>query len=245
MADVIFGQGIDPDLKKGIRVTVIATGFETDSLTDKNFGKGQKKEEDNSKKLIHLESGKTSKIEEDEGKNPGQTITFTVQAPKNNAEPEGFSGVNKNEAPAPVSNEVEKVTDDKRQVNEDDDFEYVTPEPKSEPKKVLTLFDKPENQPTGHKEQEKQNTYQNDYFEQIKEKAMKRAHERFEKLRQMRSVNQTPEEFKEKLEVPAYQRKKVQLHEVQHSSERSLSKFNLNDDNEIISNNRFLHDNVD
>lgn len=28
-AEVIFGQGIDPDLKKAIRVTVIATGFQT------------------------------------------------------------------------------------------------------------------------------------------------------------------------------------------------------------------------
>ena len=111
---------------------------------------------------------------------------------------------------------------------------------------MLTLFDKPDHH-SQDKEEEKESTnaYQNDYFEQIKEKAVKRAHERFERLRQMRSVNQTPEEFKEKLEVPAYQRKNIKLQQVQHSSERSLSKFNLNDDNEIISNNRFLHDNVD
>ena len=119
--------------------------------------------------------------------------------------------------------------------------------PSQEPKKVLTLFDKPEQPSYEHPEPKKEETniYQNDYFEQSRKEAMKRAHDRFEKLRQMRSINQTPEEFKEKLEVPAYQRKNIKLHQVQHSSERSLSKFNLNDDNEIISNNRFLHDNVD
>lgn len=54
-----------------------------------------------------------------------------------------------------------------------------------------------------------------------------------------------PEEFKEKLEVPAYLRKKVNLQDYPHSSERNISRFNLNDDNEILGNNKFLHDNVD
>lgn len=241
LADVIFGQGIDPDLKKAIRVTVIATGFETDSLADKQYYGSKKKEDENAKKLIHLESGKTSKIDEDELNGPGQTISFNIQTPKNEAASKEANEQNK---------QVEKVqANTKNEAKEDEDneeFEYVSPEPKPEQKKVLTLFDKPDHQPQ-EKEEEKESTnaYQNDYFEQIKEKAMKRAHERFERLRQMRSVNQTPEEFKEKLEVPAYQRKNIKLQQVQHSSERSLSKFNLNDDNEIISNNRFLHDNVD
>jgi cell division protein FtsZ len=54
-----------------------------------------------------------------------------------------------------------------------------------------------------------------------------------------------PEEFKEKLEVPAYMRKNVNLQDHPHSSERNISRFNLNDDNEILGNNKFLHDNVD
>ena len=57
MADVIFGQGIDQDLKKGIRVTVIATGFETNSLADKVSS--NKKDDSETKKVIDLESGKT------------------------------------------------------------------------------------------------------------------------------------------------------------------------------------------
>ncbi|MEX2568984.1 MAG: cell division protein FtsZ, partial [Cyclobacteriaceae bacterium] len=238
MADVIFGQGIDPDLKKAIRVTVIATGFETDSLADKKFFEARKKEDENTKKVIHLESGKTSKVDEEEVNSPGQTISFTVQAPKNQPDPT-------EEAPEKEVKKEEKPSEAKKEDQEEEGFEYITPNPQPEQKKVLTLFDRPDQQDQDKKEEEKTNTYQNDYFEQIKEKAMKRAHERFERLRQMRSVNQTPEEFKEKLEIPAYQRKNIKLQQVQHSSERSLSKFNLNDDNEIISNNRFLHDNVD
>lgn len=53
------------------------------------------------------------------------------------------------------------------------------------------------------------------------------------------------ESFKEKWDVPAYERKKVKLKEVPHSSERNISKFNLTDDNQILGNNKFLHDNVD
>jgi hypothetical protein len=89
------------------------------------------------------------------------------------------------------------------------------------------------------------NLYGNDYYEQIKQKAIQRAHERFEKLKGLRSNNQNPEEFKEKLETPAYVRKQVKLSDVQHSSERNISRFNLTDENEFLKNNRFLHDNVD
>ncbi|MDX2191025.1 MAG: cell division protein FtsZ [Bacteroidota bacterium] len=53
------------------------------------------------------------------------------------------------------------------------------------------------------------------------------------------------EEFKERLEVPAYERRKIQLTEVPHSSEREVSRFSLNEDNELLGNNKFLHDNVD
>ena len=53
------------------------------------------------------------------------------------------------------------------------------------------------------------------------------------------------ESFKEKWDVPAYERKKVALRDVPHSSERNISKFNLTDDNQILGNNKFLHDNVD
>ena len=79
----------------------------------------------------------------------------------------------------------------------------------------------------------------------MKLRAIQRAHERFEKLKGGRSLPSTSDDLTEKMEVPAYQRKNVVLNEPQHSSESTLSRFNLNEENEILGNNRFLHDNVD
>ena len=54
-----------------------------------------------------------------------------------------------------------------------------------------------------------------------------------------------PEEFKEMWDKPAYMRKNVTLNNVPHSAEQNVSRYNLNDDNYILGNNKFLHDNVD
>lgn len=242
IAEVIFGQGIDPDLKKGIRVTVIATGFEADSLTETEKLASKAKEEDNSKKLIHLESGKTSRIEEEDVARAGQTFTFSIQ--KATPTPSTSNNQQQEKQPEPVAQQIPQDNDEREEDQEESEKEYQTPEPK----KVMSLFEnREEERPSIAKREDTQNNnnYNNDYYEQIKEKAMKRAHERFERIRQMRALNQTPEEFKEKLETPAYMRKNVKLQDVKHSSESNLSKYNLNDDNEILGNNRFLHDNVD
>ena len=79
-----------------------------------------------------------------------------------------------------------------------------------------------------------------------KTQLMEQARQRVQKLQGLKkSETMDPEHFKEKLDVPAYQRKKVNFQKVPHSTERNVSKYNLNDDNNIIGNNKFLHDNVD
>lgn len=57
--------------------------------------------------------------------------------------------------------------------------------------------------------------------------------------------NMKPEEFRDMLEIPAIERKKIKLYEPPHSSERIFSKFSLNEDGDVLGNNKFLHDNVD
>ena len=52
-------------------------------------------------------------------------------------------------------------------------------------------------------------------------------------------------QFNEKWALPAYLRRGVKMNDVPHSSEPFISKYNLNDDNSILGNNKFLHDNVD
>lgn len=72
-----------------------------------------------------------------------------------------------------------------------------------------------------------------------------RANERRNSLNNLRMGNLEENEFKERLEIPAYKRRNVRLAEIPHSSEKNISRLNLNDDNRILGNNRFLHDNVD
>ncbi|KUG09778.1 cell division protein FtsZ [Solirubrum puertoriconensis] len=71
-----------------------------------------------------------------------------------------------------------------------------------------------------------------------------RAEERRRRLMEL-SNGLSSDAVKEQLEVPAYLRRQVKLEPVQPSSERNISRFNLSDDNELLGDNRFLHDNVD
>lgn len=246
-AEVIFGQGIDPDLGKGIRVTVIATGFEMDRLAGtarKEMLKAAQPaptftlpeikapvdEPQVEKTLINLNSGK-SKIVKEEAIDEDSTFVFSfpkAMNPKPALTPE-------------VETPKEKAFS----------FEVKKEKIEEAPEKIVhDLFEEKEEEQKPAEKLEKVNEpatmgFANDYYEQMKQKAIQRAHERFEKLKGNRTFNPTPDELKEKLEVPAYQRKNVVLNEPQHSSEPSISKYNLSDENEILGNNRFLHDNVD
>ncbi|WP_192348092.1 cell division protein FtsZ [Algoriphagus sp. Y33] len=262
-AEVIFGQGIDAELGKAIRVTVIATGFEMDRLE----GTGKKveapkavtipvpapstvQEVEEEKTVINLDSGKSEKVREEPVAN-GSTFVFSMPktstpSPTSAAEVKPTTETPKKESvetpmPSPKKESLFTFMKPKEEVKAE------APKPAQE-KIVHDLFEEEEEKKTVEetkKEEPASPAFANDYYEQMKQKAIQRAHERFEKLKGNRAFNPTPEELKEKMEVPAYQRKNVVLNEPQHSSEPSISKYNLSDDNEILGNNRFLHDNVD
>ncbi|TGE25317.1 cell division protein FtsZ [Hymenobacter aquaticus] len=71
-----------------------------------------------------------------------------------------------------------------------------------------------------------------------------RAEERRRRLEGL-SNGLTTDAIKDQLETPAYLRRQVKLENVVPSNERNISRFNLSDDNELLGDNRFLHDNVD
>jgi len=54
-----------------------------------------------------------------------------------------------------------------------------------------------------------------------------------------------PPEAVSQYDTPAYLRRQVKLENVEPSSAQHISRFNLSDDNELLGDNRFLHDNVD
>lgn len=78
-----------------------------------------------------------------------------------------------------------------------------------------------------------------------KERLEQQARERRDKLKGAKKQEMSKEEFNEKWTLPAYLRRGVKMDNVPHSSERFISRYNLNDDNSLLGNNKFLHDNVD
>ena len=87
----------------------------------------------------------------------------------------------------------------------------------------------------------------------ILDPGLKSTKEKYEQKRRERLANLgntdheylQPNDIKDRLDKPAYTRKNVRLEDVPHSSERNISRLSLNDDSQILGNNKFLHDNVD
>lgn len=249
-AEVIFGQGIDPELGKAIRVTVIATGFEMDRLSGQSRKQvdpitdntaqisvapiNTETESNAVKTVIDLDSGRTAKITED---TIAGTENFEFAQPKitlaNNQDQERA----KEDMPKiPTFSFAQKPTTEAK------------PTPKPSERIVLNLFDEPvakATPPIQQKEEQTSNPSNNNYYENMKEKAIQRAMDRFEKLKSGRTHSQIAEDLKEKMAIPAYQRKNIILKEPQHSSEQHISKYNVSDENEILGNNRYLHGNAD
>jgi cell division protein FtsZ len=81
--------------------------------------------------------------------------------------------------------------------------------------------------------------------DQTKKRLEAQARMRREQFEGAKKNEMSREEFNSKWSTPAYLRRGVKMENVPHSSQPHISKYNLNDDNNILGNNRFLHDNVD
>ena len=214
-AEVIFGHGVDPELGESIRVTLIATGFDNGEATLKL---------DNQKKVFDLESNKQINLFESKQQKE------TPETPSMPSKGYAFEGFSK-----PVEKPVEKEPMEEEQEQEQDnviEWEFDLEATNSEPAEEQTI--KSSFVPK----------HESDAVESKRLMLQKQAEERVSKLKGMSSPVNT-DNFKEKLDVPAYLRKEVRLQDVPHSSEKNISKYHLNDDNQILGNNKYLHDNVD
>ena len=79
----------------------------------------------------------------------------------------------------------------------------------------------------------------------VQERLEAQRQERMERIKNNGKPEVTPKTVAEQWALPAYLRRGVKMQNVPHSSETFISKFNLNDDNNLLGNNKFLHDNVD
>jgi cell division protein FtsZ len=217
-AEVIFGHGVDAELGNCIRVTVIATGF------DEHV---PKEEENQETKYFDLETT--------------QQISIFEKSAEPTVEPE-----------TPSFNDLEIETVENKPLTPNRMYEFDMEEkqqqdvPSDEVEEGLFGELKEDFEVVDSTESDE--SISDDGMMELKMKRQKleeEAQHRVRKLSGLNSESFDSGDFKEKLDVPAYLRRKVNLEQTPHSSERNISRFNLTDDNQILGNNKFLHDNVD
>ncbi len=221
-AEVIFGHGVDPSLEESIRVTVIATGFDKTVNSYAPSENGFVSRTDEGRKVFDLEK-------------PQQIDMFKAD-----------NSINEDDSSEMTTRTVEDSEDDSLSSR----YSFAMPENKApqEEDGDEGLFDELDDEfeivEDNHSDQQINDDGMMD-VRSTKERLKTQAAERLNRLKGLNKAEMNTHEFKEKLDVPAFLRKDVKLSNVPHSSEPHVSKYNLNDDNQILGNNKFLHDNVD
>jgi len=249
-AEVIFGHGVDAALGDRIRVTVIATGFDTVSKVAK---KEEKKVHELDRSQIPLFGSVDNsvnqrgaelelKVKSDGGSNESDQIT--PSQPKEPATE--IPNIQK-----PIGPPVLKTEEKEERKKEERSYSFTmfekTETAKTEDEGEDSLFADDDEFQVG-KEISADQVINNDGLMEVRktrERLEQQAKERREKLKAARKQEMTKEEFNEKWTLPAYLRRGVKMDNVPHSSEPFISRYNLNDDNNLLGNNKFLHDNVD
>ena len=245
-AEVIFGHGVDPNLRDCIRVTVIATGFAHE-------GKVVKKAEE--KKVHELDRSQIHLFEAaDNSVNHGNQEIALKIAEQN---PDKDKPVLKTPEDKPILKPEEKILYEKPEKNEEEQTERGY---------SFTLFNS-DDAKTEMNDEGEEGLFRNEEdefgvgkeisadqiineeglmeYRKTKERLEQQASLRREKLKTNKKSEMTKEEFNEKWTLPAYLRRGVKMDNIPHSSEPYISRYNLNDDNNLLGNNKFLHDNVD
>ena len=240
-ADMIWGNCFDETLDEELSVTIIATGFETKE-----------------NKLI------VSSLDD-------KRVVHNMEAPAKEEKTDVITPVAEKDemvlkqVELPFSHVVNKVEDEEHNNTslEDEELQQRLVELKSQ---KLDLYDSPIMPVHNIEEQEEVNLsfssveVTNDmptdppvrHDAQLEDDEEERIRKIKQRIIEMRNLNLSlgSEKGLNDLEKePAYMRKKYMLNDVPHSSESSVSRFTLSEDEnkkpEIKNNNSFLHDNVD
>lgn len=230
-AEVIFGHGVDTAVGDKLRVTVIATGFEHTEEPDDEPAEEKVVKEEETKKVHDLDRNQIWLFEQDHGVGQSKEIELKT---KEEARPEMDEEEEHDEAHELVfKGPFNRIDDHSSYAAEEDDEDSFDLDDEEYDRKPEKFSDQIINE-EGMME-----------LRSTKQRLEQQAKMRKEKLKSARKQEMTKEEFNEKWALPAYLRRGVKMENVPHSSEKFISKFNLNDDNSILGNNKFLHDNVD
>jgi cell division protein FtsZ len=222
-AEMIFGHGVDPDLGDRIRVTVIATGFHADVKLPVN------KKDD--KKILELDKSQGWLFTPDNSINEKKDVQLRQKPePPKPEQKKDFNSEKPSDrdfvfTPVNKASERNDLFDDDGEdgLLADDDFDPATEKYSDQSINEEGMMQ----------------------LRSTKERLQQQAKERQDKLKQARKQEMTKEEFNDKWSLPAYLRRGIKMQDVPHSSEPFISKYNLNDENNLLGNNKFLHDNVD
>jgi len=245
-AEVIFGHGVDSTLGDRIRVTVIATGFLQEGKMSRKTSEKKVHELDRSQISLFgpVDNSVNQRIHEielriKEGDGPilNDKDNSSVEKPP----------VEKPLVQKPVDKPVLNTPEEIEHPVEERTYVFQNPSIKEEEGEE-SLFADDDEFKTGNEIAADQIMNEEGLMEvrKTKERLEQQAKERREKLKSNRKQEMTKEEFNEKWVLPAYLRRGVKVDDnVPHSSEPFISRYNLNDDNNLLGNNKFLHDNVD
>lgn len=246
-AEVIFGHGVDSALGDRIRVTVIATGFVTEN---KSYKKEEKKVHELNRTQISLFDAPTDNSVNQRGgdlelKIKSQTTQEVkpVEIPKEVVPP-----VPPVKPSKPVLEKNDDDSSEKTVTERSYVFDMFSESKTTEDRGEEGLFAEDDDDFKLGNEISADQVIDEEGLMQVrktKERLEQQAKERREKLKANRKQEMTKEEFNEKWTLPAYLRRGVKMDNVPHSSEPFISRYNLNDDNNLLGNNKFLHDNVD
>ncbi|WP_291721609.1 cell division protein FtsZ [Bernardetia sp.] len=239
-AEIIFGQATDETLGDSISVTIIATGFEhSEDLPP----------ERPERKVYDLTSNKRIKnrieVKDYEKKDFFESSSSQENTSNNNVTPQ----IEKQEPVKEEPSYTEPKKTDKIIFSLEDDYFN-----EDDSKKKITN-QAPQNTPAvggyGYINQHSQNTRSQENRTREVENVSIQNQVIEKKTESQRPVSMqslsdlSDEELQERRDVPAYLRRNVKLKEMPHSSESSTSRYKVDDDNELLGGNRFLHDNVD
>jgi cell division protein FtsZ len=243
-AEIIMGVGTDEELGDRLSVTIIATGFKTTEVK-------QKEKDKQPGKIVYdfyqtptptLETPLTREATIDKIQTNEPVLkTMDEESPLNAA---AYLNLDEQVTAEESTNHVQDHT------FEFTDFpNVVVHQLNDDMESAATIEQKQEEQHTGRVEQ-KQTQQQETPAEKVQDDDIyKRTRERIEKLKQHSYRISNPNVLSEMEKEPAYKRRNIQLDNVLASSETPLSRFTLSEDQdkrpEISPNNKFLHDKVD
>ncbi len=215
-ADLIWGYNQDVSLGKKINVTIIATGFETDIIPELYIQKPTKK------KVIEIEKETTQELDQpvvNQKNTYSDDIDFEIEYT--------------NEEMNLVSQPINKKEISQQIIEEEEEEEitssYIQPK-KSEQKNQNTL----DEEERVRKALERMKLMEN-------MKQQKAANKNIKVERSAKTIDELENE-------PAYKRRNIEMnHESTYNKNKEISRYTLSDDDDDLdlSENSFLHDNVD